>query len=158
MVAPLEGVRVVEVAGWMAAPGAAAMMADMGADVVKVEPPRGDPMRGATRQPRVPEGEPPMDAAFQLDNRGKRSIAVAVNQPQGADLVRRLAARADVFVCNLLPARQAKYGLDAGTLLAAQPAAGARHADRVRPGRPGRRPAGVRPHRLLRPRRRRSTR
>jgi crotonobetainyl-CoA:carnitine CoA-transferase CaiB-like acyl-CoA transferase len=56
VVAPLEGVRVVEVAGWMAAPGA--LMADMGADVVKVEPPRGDPMRGATRQPRVPEGEP----------------------------------------------------------------------------------------------------
>jgi crotonobetainyl-CoA:carnitine CoA-transferase CaiB-like acyl-CoA transferase len=114
--APLEGVRVVEVAGWMAAPGAAALMADMGADVVKVEPPRGDPMRGATRQPQLPEGEPPLDAAFHLDNRGKRSIAIAVNQPQGADLVRRLAARADVFLCNLLPARQARYGLDAGTL------------------------------------------
>ena len=116
MVAPLEGVRVVEMAGWMAAPGAAALMADMGADVVKVEPPRGDPMRGATRQPRVPEGDPPLDAAFALDNRGKRSVAVAVNQPQGADLVRRLAARADVFVCNLLPARQARYGLDPATL------------------------------------------
>jgi len=116
VVAPLEGVRVVEMAGWMAAPGAAALMADMGADVVKVEPPRGDPMRGATRQPRVPEGDPPLDAAFALDNRGKRSVAVAVNQPQGADLVRRLAARADVFVCNLLPARQARYGLDPATL------------------------------------------
>jgi crotonobetainyl-CoA:carnitine CoA-transferase CaiB-like acyl-CoA transferase len=114
--APLDGVRVVEVAGWMAAPGAAALMADMGADVVKVEPPRGDPMRGATRQPRVPDGEPPLDAAFQLDNRGKRSVAVAVNRPEGADLVRRLAARADVFVCNLLPARQGRFGLDAGTL------------------------------------------
>jgi crotonobetainyl-CoA:carnitine CoA-transferase CaiB-like acyl-CoA transferase len=121
VVAPLEGIRVVEVANWMAAPGAAAMMADMGADVVKVEPLRGDAMRGATRQPAVPEGEAPIDAAFQMDNRGKRSIAVALNRPEGADLVRRLAAGADVFLCNLLPARQAKYGLDAPTLFRANP-------------------------------------
>jgi crotonobetainyl-CoA:carnitine CoA-transferase CaiB-like acyl-CoA transferase len=121
VVAPLDGVRVVEVANWMAAPGAAALMADMGADVVKVEPPRGDAMRGATRQPAVPEGEPPIDAAFQMDNRGKRSIAVALNRPEGADLVRRLATGADVFLCNLLPARQAKYGLDPGSLFAVNP-------------------------------------
>ena len=153
MAAPLEGVRVVEVAGWMAAPGAAALMADMGADVVKVEPPRGDPMRGATRQPRVPEGEPPVDAAFQLDNRGKRSIAVAVNTPQGADLVRRLAAKADVFVAQ--PAARPPGEVRAGPRHAAgaQPAAGARHPDRLRPGRPGGRAAGLRPDRLLRPRR-----
>jgi crotonobetainyl-CoA:carnitine CoA-transferase CaiB-like acyl-CoA transferase len=118
MVAPLEGVRVVEVANWMAAPGAAALMADMGADVIKVEPLRGDAMRGATRQPQVPDGRPPIDAAFQMDNRGKRGIAVAINEPRGADLVRRLTARADVFLCNLLPSRQEKYGLDAGTLFA----------------------------------------
>jgi crotonobetainyl-CoA:carnitine CoA-transferase CaiB-like acyl-CoA transferase len=121
MVAPLEGVRVVEVANWMAAPGAAALMADMGADVVKVEPLRGDAMRGATRQPQVPEGQAPIDAAFQMDNRGKRSIAVAINQPPGADLVRRLAARSDVFLCNLLPARQTRYGMDAATLLDLNP-------------------------------------
>ena len=121
MAAPLEGVRVVEVAGWMAAPGAAALMADMGADVVKVEPLRGDPMRGATRQPRVPEGQDPIDAAFEMDNRGKRSIAVAVNTERGADLVRRLAAGADVFLCNLLPSRQTRFGLDAATLQALNP-------------------------------------
>jgi crotonobetainyl-CoA:carnitine CoA-transferase CaiB-like acyl-CoA transferase len=115
--APLDGVRVVEVANWMAAPGAAAIMADMGADVVKVEPLRGDAMRRATRQPTVPEGETPIDAAFEMDNRGKRGIAVALNQPEGADLVRRLAARSDVFLCNLLPDRQSRYGLDAPTLL-----------------------------------------
>ncbi|MGY1697591.1 CaiB/BaiF CoA transferase family protein [Geodermatophilus sp. SYSU D00814] len=116
MTAPLAGVRVVEVANWMAAPGAAALMADMGADVVKVEPLRGDAMRGATRQPQVPEGQDPVDAAFEMDNRGKRSIAVAVNEARGADLVRRLAAGADVFLCNLLPARQTRFGLDAATL------------------------------------------
>ena len=61
MTAALEGVRVVELAGWMAAPGAAAMMADLGADVIKVEPLHGDAMRGATRQPEgdgVPKSTP----------------------------------------------------------------------------------------------------
>ena len=126
----------------MAAPGAAAMMADMGADVVKVEPLRGDAMRGATRQPRGARGRGAgIDAAFQLDNRGKRSIAVAVNQPQGADLVRRLASRADVFLCNLLPARAGEVRPGRRHAAGAQPAAGARHAHRLRPGRPGRRPA-----------------
>jgi crotonobetainyl-CoA:carnitine CoA-transferase CaiB-like acyl-CoA transferase len=119
VVAPLEGVRVVEVANWMAGPGAAAIMADMGADVVKVEPLRGDAMRGATRQPVMPPGEAPLDASFQMDNRGKRGIAIALNRPEGAELVRRLAGGADVFICNLVPDRQAKFGLDADTLLAA---------------------------------------
>lgn len=120
MTAALEGVRVVELAGWMAAPGAAAIMADLGADVVKVEPLRGDAMRGAIRQPEVTD-RAPVDASFQHDNRGKRGIAVAVNKPEGADLVRRLAATADVFLCNLLPRRQAKYGLDSASLLAVNP-------------------------------------
>ena len=114
---PLEGVTVLEVAGWMAAPGAAAMMADLGADVVKVEPLRGDPLRGVVRQP---EGVD-LDAPFQQDNRGKRGIAVALEQPAGQELVRRLADGADVFLNNLLLRRQATFGLDADTLLARNP-------------------------------------
>lgn len=110
----MDGIRVVEVAGWMAAPGAAAMMADLGADVVKVEPLRGDPVRGVIRQPEV---DPPLDAPFQMDNRGKRGIAVALDQPQGQELVRRLCDGADVFLNNLLLRRQEKFGLDADTLL-----------------------------------------
>ncbi|HSP37807.1 MAG TPA: CoA transferase [Frankiaceae bacterium] len=126
MTAPLDGIRVVELAGWMAGPGAAAMMADLGADVIKVEPLHGDAMRGATRQPELSDadraaGKPAVDASFQNDNRGKRGIAVAVNTPQGADLVRRLVAGADVFLSNLLPARQAKYGLDSEALFAVNP-------------------------------------
>jgi crotonobetainyl-CoA:carnitine CoA-transferase CaiB-like acyl-CoA transferase len=120
MTAALEGVRVVEMGGWMAAPGAAAMMADLGADVIKVEPLHGDAMRGATRMPDG-DGVPRIDANFLHDNRGKRGIAVAVNKPAGADLVRRLVAEADVFLCNLLPRRQVKYGLDSGSLLAVNP-------------------------------------
>ena len=103
MSAPLDGVRVVEVAGWMAAPGAAAMLADLGADVVKVEPMRGDPLRGVIRQP---ETDPPLDAPVQLDNRGKRGVAVALDRPEGRELVRRLVDGADVFVNNLLGRRQ----------------------------------------------------
>jgi len=118
--APLEGLRVVEVAGWMAAPGATVILADLGADVIKVEPPRGDAMRGLTRQPHLPDGRT-VDTGFELDNRGKRSIAIAMNEPEGAELVRRLVDRADVFVNNLLARRQKRFGLDADTLLARNP-------------------------------------
>lgn len=118
---PMEGVRVLELAGWMAGPGATAMMADLGAEVIKVEPLHGDAMRGATRQPEVAAGAPAIDASFQHDNRGKRGIAVAVNKQEGADLVRRLVAGSDVFVSNLLPSRQAKYGLDSASLFAVNP-------------------------------------
>lgn len=117
MVAPLEGVRVVEATNWMAAPGAAAILADMGADVVKVEPLTGDAVRGLIRPPRVREGAPDIDYSFTVDNRGKRSVAIAFDQPEGADVMRRLITEADVFVCNLLPFRQARYGLDPDTLL-----------------------------------------
>ena len=120
-VAPLDGVRVVEVANWMAAPGATVILADLGADVVKVEPLRGDAMRGITRQPVRPEGAPPLDTSFELDNRGKRSIAVALDRPDGQDLVRRLVAQADVFVNNLMRHRQERFRLDADSLLAVQP-------------------------------------
>src|SRR3954452_7790516 len=120
MPSALDGVRVVEVASWMAAPGATAILADLGADVVKVEPLRGDAMRGVTRQPQLPSGET-IDTSFEVDNRGKRSIAVALDHPEAADLLRRLVARADVFVNNLLLRRQRRFGLDADALLAVNP-------------------------------------
>ncbi len=106
---------------WMAAPSAGAILADMGAEVIKVEPPRGDPMRGLARQPKVEEGEPTVDAAFTVDNRGKRSVTVAVDQEDGADLVRRLIAGADVLLTNLLAHRQDRYGLDPESLREVNP-------------------------------------
>lgn len=118
---PLDGVRVVEVAGWMAAPGATAAMADLGADVVKVEPLGGDAMRGVIRQPNLPDDVPHIDAAFQMDNRGKRGIAVALDRAEGQDLMRRLVGASDVFVCNLLGRRQERFGLDPDTLFSANP-------------------------------------
>lgn len=110
---PLAGIRVLEIANWVAAPSCAAMMADMGADVIKVEPPRGDGMRGRLRQPRVPEDAPAIDAPWHNDNRGKRSIAVDLDDPSGAALIRRIAASVDVVITNLLPQRQQRFGLTA---------------------------------------------
>ena len=101
----------------MAAPSAGAILSDLGADVIKVEPPRGDPLRGLSRQPKVAEGEPTIDAAFNVNNRGKRSIAVSVDRPEGADLVKQLIAESDVFLTNLLTHRQQRYGLDPESLL-----------------------------------------
>jgi crotonobetainyl-CoA:carnitine CoA-transferase CaiB-like acyl-CoA transferase len=121
MVAPCSGIRVVELTNWMAAPSAAAVLADLGADVVKVEPLRGDPVRGLMRPPKLPEGAPRLDFSFQVDNRGKRSVAIAIDRPEGADLVRRLIPETDIFLCNLLPQRQTRYGLDAKALLAINP-------------------------------------
>lgn len=122
MAGPLDDVKVLEVASWVAAPSCAALMADMGADVVKVEPLGGDGMRGKLRQPASPEGAAAHDYPFQLDNRGKRSIAVDLGDPRGAALVQELAGSVDVVVTNLLPGRLARYGLGPEELLATHPA------------------------------------
>jgi crotonobetainyl-CoA:carnitine CoA-transferase CaiB-like acyl-CoA transferase len=106
---PLAGIRVLEVASWLAAPCAAALLADMGAEVVKVEPPEGDAWRHI--RPDIAGFAGKENPAFHLDNRGKRSIAIDLGHEEGRDIVRALAARADVFVSNLGPARAKRYGL-----------------------------------------------
>ncbi len=121
MVAPLDDVSVLELTSWMAAPSAGAILSDLGADVVKLEPLRGDPMRTMSRQPKRPEGAPERDEPFAVDNRGKRSIAVAIDTPEGIEIVRRLVATRDVFLTNLLPRRQDRYGLDPDSLFAVNP-------------------------------------
>ncbi|MFK8024184.1 MAG: CaiB/BaiF CoA transferase family protein [Ilumatobacter sp.] len=121
MVAPLSGIRVVEATNWMAAPSAGAILADMGADVVKVEPPSGDAVRGLIRPPKVDGDAAAIDYSFTVDNRGKKSIALAFDDPDGADVMRKLVSGADIFLCNLLPDRQARYGLDPATLMADTP-------------------------------------
>lgn len=109
---PLEGVRVLEVANWLAAPAAAAILADMGADVVKVEPPRGDAWRHYKPDLRGYDGPPfPWNPGFNIDNRGKRSVAIDLSSPAGRDLVLRMAERADVYITNLIPRRGERFGL-----------------------------------------------
>lgn len=121
MAAPLDDIRVIEIDNWMAAPSAGAALADLGADVVKIEPLSGDPMRGMGRPAKIDGPMKGYDFQFDVDNRGKRSIAVALDTPEGAALVRRLCRTADVFLCNLLAPRQAKFGLDPASLLAENP-------------------------------------
>jgi crotonobetainyl-CoA:carnitine CoA-transferase CaiB-like acyl-CoA transferase len=122
MPGPLDDITVLEIANWIAAPSATALMADMGASVIKVEPPTGDSMRSKLRQPIWPEGFTPTDVSFQLSNRGKRSIAVDLRDERGAALVHRLVLEADVLVTNLLPERLTRYGLGIEALRAEHPA------------------------------------
>ncbi len=111
MVAPLQGIRVLEVANWLAAPSAAALMADLGAEVIKVEPPGGDVFRGFLLRSLGYDFDFATNYAFELDNRGKRSVTVALDRPGGPELVRKMAARSDVFLTNLVQERRVKYGL-----------------------------------------------
>ncbi len=109
MVAPLSGIKVLEVASWLAAPSSAALMADLGADVVKVEPPGGDTYRHSAFYPKgssVATTHP-----FELDNRGKRSVTVDLGSPGAADALRPLIESADIFVTNLIQRRREAYHL-----------------------------------------------
>jgi crotonobetainyl-CoA:carnitine CoA-transferase CaiB-like acyl-CoA transferase len=98
---PLEGVRVVELAVWVAGPGAGSILADWGADVIKIEPPEGDPFRTFLN---VLGGDLPSNPVFELDNRGKRAIALDLSTERGIALAHELVAGADVFLSNLRPA------------------------------------------------------
>src|SRR5205814_577475 len=101
MAGPMDGVRVVELAFWVAGPSAAAILADWGAEVVKIEPPDGDPFRGLFLS--AAGLEVPANPPFELDNRGKRSIALDFTKETGREIALRLIDRADVFVTNLRP-------------------------------------------------------
>ena len=111
MAAPLSGIRVLEVANWLAAPAAGALLADLGADVIKVEPPGGEIYREFLLRSMGYTHDFAANYAFHLDNRGKRSLTVALDKPGGPELVRRLCQRADVFLTNLIQQRRVRYGL-----------------------------------------------
>ena len=117
---PLAGLRVVEFAGILAGPWAGQTLADLGADVVKAEPPRGDD----TRQwgpPFLPEERGGDAAYFHCCNRGKRSAVVDLKTPQGREAARRLVARADVMLENFRPGAAARNGLDWESVSAQNP-------------------------------------
>jgi crotonobetainyl-CoA:carnitine CoA-transferase CaiB-like acyl-CoA transferase len=122
MAAPLEGIRVVEVASFVAAPSAGALLADLGAEVIKVEVPEGELYRHT--RPRMNGFKTDIDIspAFEMDNRGKRSLALDLARPDAQDALSRVIDRADVFLTNLLPGRQRRFGLDPETLRTRRPA------------------------------------
>jgi len=118
--APLDDVTVVEIDNWMAAPSAGAILADMGARVIKIEPLRGDPMRGNFRPAKV-EGKSNYDFQFDVDNRGKESICMDLTDPIAQGLVLKLCKNADIFLCNLLLERQQRYQLDPENVMKSNP-------------------------------------
>jgi formyl-CoA transferase len=118
----LQGIRVVDLSRALAGPYATMMLADAGADVIKVEPPTGDDSRGWL--PFVPSQAPdeqPISAYFLSANRGKRSVALNLKSPGGVEALRKLCADADVLVENYRPGLLAKLGLDPADLREANP-------------------------------------
>ncbi|RYE61761.1 MAG: CoA transferase, partial [Oxalobacteraceae bacterium] len=120
---PLAGIRVLELARVLAGPWAGQMLADMGADVVKVENPDGGDDTRAWGPPFVEsiDGENLSAAYYHSTNRGKRSIAVDLKTEEGQDIVRRLAAQSDVLIENFKVGGLNKYGLDYASLKTINP-------------------------------------
>jgi len=116
MSGPLEGVRVLELSSVVLGPWACQVLGDLGADVVKVEPPSGDSNRyiGPARHPR-------MGALFLTCNRNKRSIVLDLKRPEGRAAVLRLASQADVVVHNFRPSAIARLDLEYPAFRAVNP-------------------------------------
>ncbi len=116
---PLAGIRVVELAVWVAGPSAAGIMADWGADVVKVESAAGDPQRAVFGSVGL-DGSMPVPP-FEVDNRGKRSVVLDLRDEEGRGVIERLLGDADVFVTNMRPAALERLGLDHAAVCARHP-------------------------------------
>lgn len=110
---PLEGIKVIEVAMWAFVPAAGGMLSDLGADVIKIEPPTGDPLRGLQIGNLQGGGDRHIDYSWESYNRGKRSITLDLKQEAGRDVLMKLLEDADVFLTNLLPRARRSMKIDA---------------------------------------------
>lgn len=109
MAGPMEGIKVVELGVWVAGPATGGILADWGADVVKIEPPSGDPGRMFGRMLGLDiDVSPP----FEMDNRSKRSIVLDLTTEDGRAIALELISGADVFVTNVRPGALRRLGLD----------------------------------------------
>ena len=106
---PMSGIKVLEVANWVAAPSCAMMLADMGAEVIKIEPPGGDALRGILEYPPIPGV--PGNLTFHLDNRGKKSITIDFSKPHASAAVHKIAEQVDILITNLTDERAKKFKL-----------------------------------------------
>lgn len=105
-----HGLKVLDCASFIAAPAAATVLSDFGADVIKIEPPgAGDPYRNLPNLPGYPRSE--HNYAWYLEARNKRSLALDLSQPEAQAVLQRLVAEADVFITNFPPAVRKKLGL-----------------------------------------------
>jgi crotonobetainyl-CoA:carnitine CoA-transferase CaiB-like acyl-CoA transferase len=114
MAGPLEGIRVIDLTTVVSGPVCTMILADQGADVIKIEPPGGDIARRTS-------GDGEFTAMFVSCNRGKRSVALDLKQPAALAALRRLIAGADVLVQNFRPGTMARLGLDEPAMRAANP-------------------------------------
>lgn len=122
MAGVLDGVRVVELAIWAAAPAGGGIMADWGAEVIKVEDPDGgDPFRGFLSTGVGAATSSTINGSFDSDNRNKKSIAVDIRAREGREIVYRLVEQADVFLTNFRPAAIERYGMGYSLLKARNP-------------------------------------
>ncbi|HEX7074052.1 MAG TPA: CaiB/BaiF CoA-transferase family protein [Hyphomicrobiaceae bacterium] len=124
MPAPLSHIRVLDLSRVLAGPWASQFLADMGAEVIKIERPRsGDDTRawGPPFALEPTENDPGISAYFACANRGKQSVTVDIAHPKGQELIRKLAARSDVLLENFKVGGLAKYGLDYESLKAINP-------------------------------------
>ncbi|MEU1276780.1 CoA transferase [Streptomyces sp. NPDC005805] len=113
---PLHGLTVLEAGRRIQAPLAAHLLGLLGAEIVRVEPPGGDPLRG------MPPACSGVSARWLALNRGKSAVEIDIKSPAGRDRLRELAAGADVFLHNWAPGTAARLGLDAADLAAVNPA------------------------------------
>ncbi len=104
----LEGLKVVEFATYVAGPSAAVVLADWGADVMKIESPAGDPTRHVGANPETGAASP----VFEFENRGKRGIVLDISYPEGRAALLRILKDTDIFITNLRPGSMAKHRLD----------------------------------------------
>ncbi|MEE8347876.1 MAG: CoA transferase [Dehalococcoidia bacterium] len=109
MPGPLENIKVVEVGLWVAGPSTSAILGDWGAEVIKIEPPQGDPFRGWTAS--IAGVNMPMNPPFELDNRGKRSVALNLEKDEAREIALQLIEKADVFVTNIRPRALEEFAL-----------------------------------------------
>jgi crotonobetainyl-CoA:carnitine CoA-transferase CaiB-like acyl-CoA transferase len=118
MAGPVEGVTVVELGVWVAGPAAGGILADWGADVIKIEPPTGDPGRTFGRMLGCDLGVNP---PFEMDNRSKRSIVLDLGTDAGRAIAFELLSGADVFLTNVRPGALQRLGLDFESVSGANP-------------------------------------
>jgi len=118
----LSGVRVLEVAAWTFVPAAGAVLADWGADVIKVEHPEmGDPQRGLIAMGLIPGGDSAVNYIIEQPNRGKRSIGIDISTDGGRELLYKLAETSDVFLTSFLPSVRQKLKIDVEHIRAVNP-------------------------------------
>ena len=116
---PLRGVKVVELGVWVAGPAAGGILSDWGADVLKIEPPSGDPARGFQK---MLGGDLSSNPVFELDNRSKRSIVLDLSSSEGREIANTLIDGADVFLTNIRMLALERVGLDPTSLRGRNPA------------------------------------